>query len=74
MANETAGRMSAPYFTNSEIRKEIDEVLQKNASMFAHLGQDTPKIERERAKRKERQRLQKILHLDPTTVGTMLID
>ena len=69
-----ANRMNTPYWNDSEVRKQIDDVLRACAGRFAALGQDSTKAEREAAKVQERKELRSVKHLDPVTVKIMLID
>lgn len=67
---ETRNMMS--YYTNIEVRKQIDEILRLNAIMFANLGTDCNKGEIEKAKVQERRNLREIKHLDPQFVDMLL--
>ena len=67
-------RMSNEYYKDKEVREQIDQVLKKNARMFANLGNTSTPDEVKWAKNKERQRLKRVQHLDPVTVGSMLIE
>ena len=66
-------RMSNAYYKDPEVREQIDKVLETNARMFANLGNTSTPDEVKWAKNKERQRLKRVQHLDPVTVGSMLI-
>ncbi len=67
-------RMNTRYYKEPKVREQIDEVLQANARMFANLGNTSTPNEVQQAKAKERERLKGIKHLDPVTVGSLLID
>lgn len=67
-------RMSNAYYKDPEVRAQIDKVLETNARMFANLGNTSTPDEIKWAKNKERQRLKRVQHLDPVTVGSMLIE
>lgn len=67
-------RMSNAYYKDKEVREQIDQVLEKNARMFANLGNTSTPDEVKWAKNKERQRLKRVQHLDPVTVGSMLLE
>ena len=67
---ETRNEMS--YYTNMNIREQIDNVLKDNAIMFANLGIGSSKTEVERAKVAERQNLRKVRNLDSTFVDALL--
>jgi hypothetical protein len=60
------------YYTNINIREQIDNVLKGNAIMFANLGIGSSKTEVERAKVAERQNLRKVRNLDSTFVDALL--
>ncbi len=66
--------MSTPYYQSITVRKAIDEVLQKNASMFANLGNTSTKKEKELAKLKERESLLNVRHLDPQTIDSLVLN
>lgn len=74
MRQQNVDRMSTPYYQNITVRKIIDEVLQKNASMFANLGNTSTKKEKELAKLKERQSLLNVRHLDPQTIDSLVLN
>lgn len=60
------------YYTNMEIREQIDNVLRDNAIMFANLGTGSSKTEVERAKVMERKNLRQVRNLDCTFVDALL--
>lgn len=62
------------YQDNSEHKKIIDCVLKQNAVMFTNLGTDCSQAEYEKAKVKERQKLRKIMDLDPDKIGRLIKD
>lgn len=62
------------YTDNPEHKHIIDCVLKQNALMFANLGLDSSRSDYERAKIKERQKLRKIMHLDPEKIERLVRD
>ena len=62
------------YTDNSEHKHIIDCVLKQNALMFANLGSDSSRSDYEKAKIKERQKLRKIMHLDPEKIERLVRD
>jgi len=68
---ETRNNMS--YYSNIEVRKQIDEALRLNAVMFANLGTDCSKGEIEKAKVQERKNLREVKHLDPQFIEMLLV-
>jgi hypothetical protein len=60
------------YYTNMNIREQIDNVLRDNAIMFANLGLGSSKAEVERAKIMERKNLRQVRNLDTTFVDALL--
>ncbi len=66
--------MNTPYYQSITVRKAIDEVLQKNASMFANLGNTSTRDEKELAKLKERESLLSVRHLDPQTIDSLVLN
>jgi|TARA_R100000479_G_scaffold176179_1_gene129469 ABC-type transporter lipoprotein component MlaA len=74
MRQQNVDRMSTPYYQSITVRKAIDEVLQKNASMFANLGNTSTKKEKELAKLKERESLLNVRHLDPQTIDSLVLN
>jgi hypothetical protein len=65
-------RKEMSYYTNIEIREQIDNVLRANANIFANLGQGSSKTEVERAKIMERKNLRQVRNLDMTFVDALL--
>ena len=74
MRQQNVDRMSTPYYQSITVRKAIDEVLQKNASMFANLGNTSTKDEKELAKLKERESLLSVRYLDPQTIDSLVLN
>jgi hypothetical protein len=62
------------YHDNPEHKKIIDCVLKQNAELFQNLGTDSPRIDYEKAKVSERQKLRKIQHLDEEKIGRLIKD
>jgi hypothetical protein len=62
------------YHDNPEHKKIIDCVLKQNAELFQNLGTDSPRINYEKAKVSERQKLRKIQHLDEEKIGRLIKD
>lgn len=65
-------RKEMSYYTNMNIREQIDNVLKDNAIMFANLGLGSSKAEVERAKIMERKNLRQVRNLDTTFVDALL--
>lgn len=74
MRQQNVDRMNTPYYQSITVRKAIDEVLQKNASMFANLGNTSTRDEKELAKLKERESLLSVRHLDPQTIDSLVLN
>ncbi len=62
------------YHDNSEHKRIIDCVLERNANIFQNLGIDCSKHQYEKAKLEERRRLRKIAHLDEEKIGRLIKD
>lgn len=62
------------YLDNKEHKKIIDCVLQQNAQLFQNLGIDSSRTEYEKAKVAERNKLRKIVDLDPEKIGRLIKD
>mgnify|MGYP007059577204 CR=1 FL=1 len=62
------------YNNNPEHKKIIDCVLHQNVQLFQNLGKDSSKTDYEKAKVAERQRLRKIIDLDPEKIGRLIKD
>jgi len=74
MRQQNVDRMNTPYYQSTTVRKAIDDVLQKNASMFANLGSTSTKKEKELAKMKEKESLLSVRHLDPQTIDSLVLN
>jgi hypothetical protein len=74
MRQQNVDRMNTPYYQSITVRKAIDDVLQKNASMFANLGNTSTKEEKELAKLKEKESLLGIRNLDPQTIDSLVLN
>jgi len=57
--------MNYYYYQDAEVREQIDELLQQNATIQANLGTDSTTEEREEAKRKWMELAKKIREIDP---------
>jgi len=57
--------MNYYYHQDAEVREQIDELLQQNATIQANLGEDSTAEEREEAKRKWMELAKKIREIDP---------
>jgi hypothetical protein len=57
----------SPYYTNSDTKNKIDDILQKCASLFSNLGTNTSLDVKtvEKVKQIEQEWLEKIKELDP---------
>ena len=62
------------YNDNPRHKTIIDCVLKQNAKMYTNLGVDSPRSEYEKAKVKERQKLRRIMELDPEKIGRLIKD
>lgn len=60
------------YHDNKEHKKIIDCVLRQNAVSFTNLGTDSSKTEYEKAKVNERNKLRRIMDLDPEKIKRLL--
>ena len=58
-------RDSYYYYQDAEVREQIDELLQQNATIQANLGIDSTAEEREEAKRKWMELAKQIREIDP---------
>ena len=74
MRQQNVDRMNTPYYQSITVRKAIDEVLQKNASMCANLGNTSTRDEKELAKLKGRESLLSVRHLDPQTIDSLVLN
>jgi len=57
--------MNYYYYQDAEVREQIDELLQQNATIQANLGIDSTAEEREEAKRKWMELAKQIREIDP---------
>jgi low affinity Fe/Cu permease len=57
--------MNYYYYQDAEVREQIDELLQKNATIQANLGTESTTEEREEAKRKWMELAKQIREIDP---------
>ena len=57
--------MSYYYYQDDEVRAEIDELLQHNATIQSNLGTESTAEEREEAKRKWMELAKQIREIDP---------
>ena len=57
--------MNYYYYQDAEVRADIDELLQQNATIQSNLGTESTTEEREEAKRKWMELAKKINEIDP---------
>ena len=57
--------MNYYYYQDAEVREQIDELLQQNATIQSNLGTDSTTEEREEAKRQWMELAKKIREIDP---------
>ena len=57
--------MNYYYYQDAEVREQIDELLQQNATIQANLGIESTAEEREEAKRKWMELAKQIREIDP---------
>jgi hypothetical protein len=62
------------YHNSKADKKIIDCVLEQNARLFQNLGTDCSKSDYEKAKVAERQKLRRIMDLDPEKIGRLIKD
>ena len=62
------------YSDNPEHKKIIDCVLEQNAKLFQNLGIDSSRSDYEKAKVAERQKLRRIIDIDPEKIGKLIKD
>lgn len=62
------------YHNSKADKTIIDCVLEQNAKLFQNLGTDCSRLDYEKAKVAERQKLRKIQHLDPEKIGRLIKD
>lgn len=64
--------LNTPYYTDTEVRKTIDEVLHTNVRIFQNLGVSSSKLDRQKARVEERKNLREVKELDPDFIGFLL--
>ena len=62
------------YSDNPNHKKIIDCVLEQNAKLFQNLGIDSSRSDYEKAKVAERQKLRRIIDIDPEKIGKLIKD
>jgi len=62
------------YSDNPNHKKIIDCVLKQNAKLFQNLGIDSSRSDYEKAKVAERQKLRRIIELDPEKIMRLVKD
>ena len=62
------------YSDNPEHKKVIDCVLEQNAKLFQNLGIDSSRSDYEKAKVAERQKLRRIIDIDPEKINRLIKD
>jgi len=62
------------YSDNKKHKKIIDCVLEQNAKLFQNLGIDSSKSDYQKAKVAERQKLRRIIDIDPEKIGRLIKD
>ena len=62
------------YSDNPNHKNIIDCVLEQNAKLFQNLGIDSSKSDYEKAKIAKRQKLRRIVDLDPEKIGRLIKD
>ena len=62
------------YSDNKQHKKIIDCVLEQNAKLFQNLGIDSSRSDYEKAKVAERQKLRRIIDIDPEKIGRLIKD
>ncbi len=62
------------YSDNKQHKKIIDCVLEQNAKLFQNLGIDSSKSDYEKAKVAERQKLRRIIDIDPEKITRLIKD
>lgn len=63
---------NTPYYTDKEIKNQIDKVLHENAMLMQNLGIDSPSKDKREARAKERENLKAIAHLDRQFVNPLI--
>jgi hypothetical protein len=62
------------YSDNPNHKKIIDCVLEQNAKLFQNLGIDSSKSDYQKAKVAERQKLRRIIDIDPEKITRLIKD
>ena len=62
------------YLDNPNHKKIIDCVLEQNAKLFQNLGIDSSKSDYQKAKVAERQKLRRIIDIDPEKITRLIKD
>lgn len=62
------------YSDNKKHKKIIDCVLEQNAKLFQNLGIDSSRSDYQKAKVAERQKLRRIIDIDPEKIGRLIKD
>ena len=62
------------YYTNKEVREEIDKLLHDNSKIQSNLGSDSTEEEKLEAKRKEKILKRKISKLDVDFANAVFIE
>lgn len=65
--------MKSPYYTDPEVKKQIDEAKHQAVVLFQNLGKSSSKEERDAAKEEEIRIFESVLHLDPEYVSIMVV-
>ena len=62
------------YSDNKQHKKIIDCVLEQTAKLFQNLGIDSSRSDYEKAKVAERQKLRRIIDIDPEKINRLIKD
>jgi hypothetical protein len=62
------------YLDNKKHKKIIDCVLEQNAKLFQNLGIDSSRSDYQKAKVAERQKLRRIIDIDPEKITRLIKD
>jgi hypothetical protein len=62
------------YSDNKQHKKIIDCVLEQNAKLFQNLGIDSSRSDYQKAKVAERQKLRRIIDIDPEKITRLIKD
>lgn len=62
------------YSDNKQHKKIIDCVLEQNSKLFQNLGIDSSRSDYEKAKVAERQKLRRIIDIDPEKINRLIKD